>query len=191
MRTLADRLSPSPATRSARSCSTWPGGVGVPVPPLQNWAICVWSAVRVEPVAEPSVSTWLRSAAHSAEPAPAAVRSAATRASALVIANGVTLPHCGSIAGWNIGAVGDHWPGCEPPSYSTKFAEPSFARNATMVSAMVLPSADAGWSAPRRRDARQRGRQRRVEDRLAHREQARPAPRRRPAPAPPARTPGR
>ena len=85
-----------------------PGGVGVPPPPLQNCAICVWSAVRVEPVAEPSVSIWFRDAAHSAEPSAGGGPSCVTRASALAIANGVTLPHCGSIAGWNVGAVGDH-----------------------------------------------------------------------------------
>ena len=67
IRTLADRLRPCAFDTVWAMVFHNPAGVDVPVPALQNWAICVWSVVRVVLLAEPRLSTWFRSVAHCAD----------------------------------------------------------------------------------------------------------------------------
>ena len=111
-RALADRPLPSAAASCMAIWFQWPGGVTVPSPSAQNRAVCVSSAVRVDPVARPFSLTSLKAAAYAS--LPRAGGAAGRNWSGELRANGVTSAHCGSRASAYIGVVGCQAPG--PPA---------------------------------------------------------------------------
>ena len=117
----------------------WPGGVSVPPPSAQNFAISVCSSVRVALVAEPISRTWLYSEAY--RRLTKAGCAGGRNCEGVRIRNGSTKPHCGRRNGANAPGVGVHSPTPWLTGAATTAVAPSCARAARITSATCSPQA--------------------------------------------------